>query len=172
MKVALHGVLLIYVYFARYQLNWNQLLTWAALSWLKPYSNFIAMFSVYQAEFAPTIFESLCETEQQAMLSDTVIQRCTETTPWIWNRILVSNSMRPVVAFGESHWYSSFAFSLVAKLQWPQVSFSHCCWKHGDVSRRPSVRIRLGGIPIFIHKERNCLIWDQTHGFPFQAHTH
>ena len=23
----------------------------------------------------------------------------------------------------------------------------------------------------FIHKERNCLIWDRTHGFPFQAHT-
>ena len=23
----------------------------------------------------------------------------------------------------------------------------------------------------YIHKEKNCLTWDRTYGFPFQAHT-
>ena len=52
-----------------------------------------------------------------------------------------------VEALGKSCSYSSFAFSC-SRTPVTATSFSHCCRKHGDVSKCPKVRIRIIGVRI------------------------
>ena len=52
-----------------------------------------------------------------------------------------------IVAFGKSRSYSSFVFPC-SRTPVIATSFSFCCRKHGDVSRHPSVQIRIIGVQI------------------------